>query len=37
MNPKVFYATCDGLFYVSKDGGVTFESTGRWWQMPQSR
>ena len=29
VNPKVFYATCDGLFYVSKDGGVTFESTGQ--------
>lgn len=29
VNPKVFYATCDGLFYVSRDGGVTFESTGQ--------
>lgn len=29
VNPKLFYATCDGLFYVSKDGGLTFTSTGQ--------
>lgn len=29
VNPEVFYATCDGLFYVSTDGGVHFESTGQ--------
>lgn len=29
VNPKIYYATCDGLFYVSKDGGLTFESTGQ--------
>ncbi len=29
VNPKLFYAACDGLFYVSKDGGYTFTSTGQ--------
>ncbi|MBQ9899044.1 MAG: cellulose-binding protein [Ruminococcus sp.] len=28
VNPKVFYASCNNNFYVSKDGGHTFESTG---------
>ncbi len=29
VNPDVYYATCDGLFYVSTNGGYTFESTGQ--------
>lgn len=29
VNPKLFYASCDGMFYVSKDGGLNFESTGQ--------
>jgi len=29
VNPDIYYATCDGLFYVSTDGGGTFESTGQ--------
>lgn len=29
VNPQIYYATCDGLFYVSTDGGYTFESTGQ--------
>lgn len=29
VNPKLFYACCDGLFYVSEDGGLTFTSTGQ--------
>ncbi len=28
VNPKKFYAVYDGLFYVSTDGGYTFETTG---------
>jgi photosystem II stability/assembly factor-like uncharacterized protein len=28
VNPKKFYAVCDGSFYVSTDGGYNFESTG---------
>lgn len=29
VNPKLFYAACDGQFYVSEDGGLTFTSTGQ--------
>lgn len=29
VNPDVYYATYDGYFYVSTDGGYTFESTGQ--------
>lgn len=29
VNPDLFYATYNGLFYVSHDGGFTFESTGQ--------
>ena len=29
VNPDVFYAAYNGMFYVSKDGGNTFESTGQ--------
>ncbi|MGN0592198.1 MAG: WD40/YVTN/BNR-like repeat-containing protein [Ruminococcus sp.] len=29
VNPKTFYATCDGQLYISKDGGVNFENTGK--------
>ena len=28
VDPSTFYAAYDGLFYVSHDGGVNFESTG---------
>lgn len=28
VNPKKFYAVCDGMFYVSTDGGYNFEKTG---------
>lgn len=28
VNPKKFYAVCDGTFYYSEDGGYTFTSTG---------
>lgn len=28
VNPKKFYAVCDGMFYVSTDGGYNFKSTG---------
>lgn len=29
VNPDIYYAACDGLFYVSTDGGFHFESTGQ--------
>ena len=29
VNPKLFYAACDGQFYVSEDGGLTFRSAGQ--------
>lgn len=29
VNPKIYYATCEGLFYVSTDGVYTFESAGQ--------
>lgn len=29
VNPKLFYAACDGRFFVSKDGGLHFEATGQ--------
>ena len=29
VNPKKFYAAYNGMFYVSNNGGVTFESTGQ--------
>ncbi|MCD7811577.1 MAG: cellulose-binding protein [Ruminococcus sp.] len=28
VNPQKFYAVCNGTFYVSTDGGYTFNSTG---------
>ena len=28
VNPKTFYAICEGVFYISTDGGYHFESTG---------
>lgn len=28
VNPKKFYAVCEGMFYVSTDGGYTFSATG---------
>ena len=28
VNPKTFYATCEGTFYISTDGGYHFEPTG---------
>ncbi len=29
VNPKLFYAACDGQFYVSEDGGLNFTATGQ--------
>ncbi|MBE6857033.1 MAG: cellulose-binding protein [Ruminococcus sp.] len=29
VNPKKFYAVCDGTFYVSEDSGFNFKSTGK--------
>ncbi len=28
VNPKKYYANCNGNFYVSEDGGLTFTATG---------
>ncbi|MDE5564996.1 MAG: cellulose-binding protein [Oscillospiraceae bacterium] len=29
VNPNVFYAAYNGMFYISKDAGVNFEATGQ--------
>ncbi len=29
VNPKTFYAACDGLLYISTDGGANFEKTDK--------
>ena len=29
VNPSKYYAVCDGMFYISEDGGNNFASTGQ--------